>query len=332
MNTIIPVASGKGGVGKTVLCANIGLALAAKDKATVLVDLDLGGSNLHTMLGVNNRQDGIGDLVYSKDREMTVGSLVIPTAFDRLFLVPGDCLVPGTANLPSFRKKKLQSDLHSLVSDFVIVDLSSGSSYNTVDFFLMAKAGLVVVTPETTSILNAYSFLKTAVWRLLYRSYPAKSEQRDLIDQFMTGRIEKNARPVQSLIERIAEIDEASASYAEEQLREFTPRIVINEGRYEEDLRIAAKLREVVARNLGIHVEYIGFVPYDSRVPLSVIRRRPAYGMKNGGRFRRGLDEIASRLISAPGGKDPALFDDDQDLESLRREARISAPRSKRAT
>lgn len=317
MNTIIPIASGKGGVGKTVLCANLGLALAARAKSTVLVDLDLGGANLHTLLGVNNRHEGIGDLVYSKDKDMTVGSLIIPTDHHRVFLVPGDCLVPGTANLPSFRKKKLQNDLHSLVSDFVIVDLSSGSTYNTIDFFLLSKAGIVVITPETTSILNAYSFLKTAVWRLLYRSYPAKSAERDLIDEFMAGRIEKNGSPVQILLDMIRTIDERSAVYAMEQLRDFTPRIVVNEGRSDVDFRIVAKLREVVKRNLGIRIEYIGFVPHDPRVPISIVKRHPAYELLSGSAFRRSLDQIAGRLVAAPVGHDPALFDDNQDLRNL---------------
>ncbi len=317
MNTIIPVASGKGGVGKTMLCANIGLALAAQAKSTVLVDLDLGGANLHTLLGVNNRHEGIGDLIYSKDRDLTVGSLIIPTDHHRVFLVPGDGLIPGTANLPSFRKKKLQTDLHSLVSDFVIVDLSSGSSYNTVDFFLLSKSGIVVVTPETTSILNAYSFLKTAVWRLLYRSYPARSAERDLIDEFMTGRIEKNSRPLDGLLEMIRTIDDRSATHASEQLRDFAPRIIINEGRSEVDFRIAGKLREVVERNLGIRIEYIGFVPYEPRVPMSVVKREPAYELLPATSFREAIDAIARRLIATPGGQDPALFEDGRDLNDL---------------
>lgn len=325
MNTILPIASGKGGVGKTVLCANIGLALAAKAKSTVLVDLDLGGANLHTLLGVNNRHEGLGDLIYSKDKELTVGSLIIPTDHDRVFLVPGDSLVPGTANLPSFRKKKLQSDLHSLVSDFVVADLSSGSSYNTVDFFLLSKAGILVITPETTSILNAYSFLKTAVWRLLYRSYPAKSEERTLIDEFMVGRMEKNANPLSTLLEMIRGIDERSANHAWEQLRDFTPRIVVNQGHREVDFRIVGKLREVVERNLGIRIEYIGFVPHDPRVPVSIVKRQPAYELLPGSAFRRSLDDIARRLIAAPAGQDPALFEGDQDLEELAIARRRSA-------
>jgi len=297
MNTIIPVASGKGGVGKTLLCANIALALAAKAKTTVLADLDLGASNLHTLLGINNRHDGIGDLINTKNKELTVGSLVMPTDYDRVFLVPGDCLVPGTANLPSFRKKKLQTDLQALVADFVIADLSSGSSYNTVDFYLMSKTGIVVVTPQTTSILNAYSFIKTAVWRLLSRSYSAKSAERDLIDEFMGGRIERDSHSIAALVEMLAAIDESAAEYAREQLRTFVPRIVVNEVRRQLDIQIAARLRGVVKRNLSIQIDYIGYIPYEPRVDQTILHRRPAYTILDGSQFNRAVDALAGRLI-----------------------------------
>jgi len=60
---IIPVASGKGGVGKSVIAANMSLALAQSGKSTVAMDLDLGGSNLHTLLGIKNTQAGIGNFL-----------------------------------------------------------------------------------------------------------------------------------------------------------------------------------------------------------------------------------------------------------------------------
>lgn len=317
MNTIIPVASGKGGVGKTVLCANLGLALAAKGKTTVLVDLDLGGANLHTLLGVNNRHEGLGDLIATKGGDLTIGSIVMSAGWDRLFLVPGDCLIPGTANLPSYRKKKLQSDLQSLVTDFVVADLSSGTSYNTVDFFLMEKSGILIITPETTSILNAYSFLKTAVWRLLSRTYPAKSVERDIVDEFMVARIEKEHRPLSSLLDALGSHARGSADEALEQVRTFTPRIIINRGRSEVDFRIAAKLREIVRRNLGITIEYIGFVLEEPGVSRSIITRRPAYELLPDGSFRRAIDEIAERITGASRAQDTDLPEGNKDLKEL---------------
>ncbi|MCK7483987.1 MAG: P-loop NTPase [Candidatus Moduliflexus flocculans] len=67
MVTLIPIASGKGGVGKTVLAANLGVCLAALGRTVVLADLDLGGANLHTCLGVKNRNPGIGALAWRQE-------------------------------------------------------------------------------------------------------------------------------------------------------------------------------------------------------------------------------------------------------------------------
>ena len=97
MGVLIPIGSGKGGVGKTVFAANLGVVLASRGKTVVLVDLDLGGANLHTCLGVRNTHPGVGSIVWKKEKRLE--NLIVPTGVDRLFLVPGDNLLPGTANL-----------------------------------------------------------------------------------------------------------------------------------------------------------------------------------------------------------------------------------------
>jgi len=64
--TVIPVAAGKGGVGKTQIAANLAIALAQAGEKTIVVDLDLGGSNLHTHLGLPNRNPGLGDYLRAR--------------------------------------------------------------------------------------------------------------------------------------------------------------------------------------------------------------------------------------------------------------------------
>ena len=67
---IIPVASGKGGVGKTFIAANLAIALAEMGHRVIAVDLDLGGSNLHSFLGLSNRHPGIGDFLKARTAEL----------------------------------------------------------------------------------------------------------------------------------------------------------------------------------------------------------------------------------------------------------------------
>ena len=225
MNTIIPIASGKGGVGKTIFTANLGITLAKMGKTVIAIDLDLGSSNLHTCLGIKNRHPGIGNFIYNKG--VTLESLIVKTDFDRLYFIPGDSLIPGTANLQYFIKKKLLKAIQNLVADYVLIDLGAGSSYNIIDFFLISKTGLLITTPETTSILSAYAFLKSTVFRMLFRSFPVKSKERELIHNFLTERIEGTDNSFLSLTKLLRTINPVSGDYALKQING----ILDNQGR-----------------------------------------------------------------------------------------------------
>ncbi len=87
--TIIPVAAGKGGVGKSFLTANLAIALAELGHSTIAVDMDLGGSNLHSFLGMQNRYPGIGD--YLQARLGSLETLLVPTRVPHLSFLPDRC-------------------------------------------------------------------------------------------------------------------------------------------------------------------------------------------------------------------------------------------------
>lgn len=319
MTTIVPVASGKGGVGKTVLTANLGVSLARAGKTVILVDLDLGGSNLHTALGEKNNKSGIGNYIYKQERSLE--SLLVETRERRLYFIPGDSLLPGTANLPYFRKVKIMKELGDLVADFVILDLGSGSAYNTIDFFLMSAAGILVVTPETTSILNAYSFVKAALFRMLYRSFPARSDERALIHRFTTERLEGTERSTEALLDALGRLSPDAAETARGRLSSFLPRVVLNMGRTQRDVPLGAKLRQVARKNLDLEVQYIGFLPRDEEVGASIIQRRPLLSLNPESAFARNLEQVTNRLIHEPVPRTPRLFEADEDLVELAEEA-----------
>jgi flagellar biosynthesis protein FlhG len=315
MQVIIPIASGKGGVGKTVFTANLGIALASLGKTVILVDLDLGSSNLHTCLGVKNRHAGIGSFIYKKAESLE--SLLVDTGIPRLFLIPGDALLPGTANLPYFRKLKIMKELGQLTADFVLLDLGAGSSYNVVDFFLMSSSGLIVTSPETTAILSSYSFLKTAVFRLLFRTFPSKSEERNFISEFMTERLEGSGNDFSDLLAGMEDFSQEAAEKCRRQLGKLYPRIVLNMGASNQDLLLGSKLRSITTRNVGIKMEYIGFLKREEGISRSIIERRPFYQNHPDSQFGRAMTLIAKKLISTPIPEAPALFEENEDIRQL---------------
>ena len=325
MAHIIPFASGKGGVGKTLVVSNLGVALAQAGKTTVLVDLDLGASNLHTCLGVRNNHSGLGNFIYKQ--ETSIESLLVQTDVPRLYLIPGDSLLPGTANLPYFQKLRILKGLQNLVADYVFLDLGSGSAYNTLDFYLSSLMGIIVTTPETTAILNAYTFLKSALIRLIQRSYHHKSQERRIINEFMQGKIEGTDLSLQALVARLKEISPESAELAQEQISRFLPRVVLNMGHSAKDIALGGKLRQIVQKNLAVDVEYIGYLPQSGVASRSILDRTPAMINYPDDELVKGVRTVANKLIETPLPQAPSLYPEDEDLYEIAEEAEsLEAP------
>jgi flagellar biosynthesis protein FlhG len=318
MKTILPIAGGKGGIGKTIFAANLGAALAQQGKTTILIDLDLGSSNLHTCLGIKNSNRGIGSYIYKKSESLQ--GIVIETQIPKLFFIPGDSLFPGTANLPFFTKQKILKEIEELPADFIILDLGAGSAYNTIDFYLSSGTGIVLTTPETTAILSTYSFLKNTVYRLVFRSFAVKSEERNIIRRFVSEPVEGGTGSFADLIPKLNEYSQESATHAANQLASFYPHVVLNLGRSNRDFSIGAKLREIAGKNIGISMEYIGFVPFDPKVPQSILERTPHILLAPEGPFAAAIKTVARKLsVSAPL-QVPRLFSDDEDIRELQKE------------
>lgn len=316
MATILPVASGKGGTGKTVLSGNLGVALARKGKKIILIDLDLGGANLHTCLGIKNDRPGIGDYIYKRVKNLT--DIVYNTPVRDLYFIPGDVLLPGTANLDYGTKKKVIRNIQHLDADYIILDLGSGTSFNIIDFFLISPAGIIVTTTETTAILNAYSFLKTMIFRMLFRCFPPRSEERKTIYSFITNRIEGKNISFRVLVDMIMNVHTESGEIARSTLKKIFPKMVINMGTGKSDINIGAKLKIIVRQNLGVEIHYIGFLPKSREITLSIIRRQPMYMSSPGSLFSKSINNLADRVISDGLLPPPHLFESDEDLEELR--------------
>ncbi len=313
---IIPIASGKGGVGKTILAASLGYLLAKKGKTVLMVDLDLGASNLHSCIGIPNTNPGINAFINGEEQQLE--NLIVATDFPRLYLIPGDQMVPGSANLPYYLKMRLLRELERQVADYIILDLGAGSSFNTVDFFLSSPAGIIVSSAEPTAILNAYVFVKTACYRLLLRSFPRKSPERHLIREYLSNRIEGSHLSFAGLIRELGGISRESEALAQTQLQSFYARVIINMGRSESDLRLGARLREVCVKNVGVALEYLGFVPYETETYKSILVKKPMPDFFPDSPFAHSASRIADGIIRDGRGGLRKLHEADEDIEMLR--------------
>ncbi len=313
MAVILPIASGKGGVGKTVITGSAGVHLSNLGFKTVLIDLDLGGSNLHTCLGVRNRHNGMGAFI--NKQESNIEDIMVPAINNNLFMIPGDMLYPGTGNLPFFIKQKIIKQILEIEADYVLLDLGAGTAYNTVDFFLISSPGIIITTPETTSILNAYSFIKTAVFRLLFRSFKAKSDERKIIQEFVSQKLEGSGRSFSAdLINELYGYSRQSGEIAESKLHDFFPWIVLNRVSDAGNSALGSKLKEITVKNIGIEVEDIGSLPDDQSVGRSIFSRKPAVVEAPDSPFSRELLRLIQKISSGAIPKQHGLYLDDEEI------------------
>lgn len=266
------IGGGKGGIGKTLLTSNLALFLSWLNKRVVVIDMDLGGANLHTSLGVNNPTKTLSDLLYN--RVDKANELLQPTNFRNLSLISGAHDPTGIANMPHVQKTRLSRKFREIDADFILLDLGAGTTHNTLDFFLLADKKLIVVTPEPTSVENAYRFVKAAFYRML-RASTTTPYVRQLIEQAMD---QKNSRGISSpkdLLNEIARISPSEGEALKSKMDSFTFSLIVNQVRAKSEGDIGKSIQIVCERYFGIRVDYPGFIPYDNAVWQSIRKRVP---------------------------------------------------------
>jgi len=318
MANILPIASGKGGVGKSAISANIAISLAKKNKSVILCDFDFGGANLHTLLGLKNNQAGMGNFIYRQQESLK--NLLQETNIENLKFIAGDCLLPGTANMDFFIKKKIMKELSLLPADYIILDLGGGSSFNVLDFYLLTYNSILVSTPEITSVLNAYSFLKASVFRFFTHQFPNRSPERERISQFIKSVSIGTEISFISLMETICNEFPETGLKACEELKKFNPQVILNMGSSNQDLEMGKRLRSLASSKLKININFVGFIPKDNCVPIAVARRNPAILIAPESSFSQAINKSADRILAYNYSINENISIDDNDLELLKNE------------
>ncbi len=256
-------AGGKGGTGKTAMTANIGVALATMGYHVILVDADLGGANLHTILNIKRPRITLSDFI--SRRVENLSDILLNTPSENLRLISGGSDMVGLANIPYQTKVRLQRHLEMLEADYILLDLGAGTNFNTLDFFVLSNEGFVVCNPEPTAKINAYTFLKSVVYRLIEREFRKGSHIKDIIVR--EGRNNKNGSlPVPELIKRIEVVDPESGAKLRSILSRFKPKVIMNRLRRFSQEREGLQLVGLTDKYLGISLDYLGMVRDDSHV------------------------------------------------------------------
>lgn len=280
------IASGKGGVGKSVIATNLAISLVNEKRRCTLIDADLGGANLHTLFGLQRPKHGLMELF--TDNQVNLQQLAIPTGIDGLDLVSGSGDMLDIANLQHAKKQKLLRQAAALDNEHVIIDVGAGSSFNSLDFFLLGHQSILVVVPTPSSLENVYHFLKAALSRKLTQA--ARRLGLALIN-------DPPAMLPRQQIEKLRSTHPQAADILQEEIEQLQPRIIINQTRTAEERQLGSQIALACRHFFNINVEALGAIDYDERVYASVQNMRPALLGEGESGFAMAIHDIARNLL-----------------------------------
>jgi len=258
---IIAIGGGKGGVGKTVTSILLGIALANRNKSTIIVDADLAGANLH---GYFRQLDPDMTINYFLTRQTKdLNDVVQQTEIPNLKVITG---MPGhlrSIQMKYWEKQKLLRHLSKLRADYVILDLGPGTSYNNIDFFLKADDSIIISTDDPISLYDSYGYIRVAIFRKLgriFKYWPDFIQKLKGCGELARG---SELKTIRSFLNEDRQIPESWRLLVLNTLHSFRPKMILNMVR-ENDLHqglqaIRLKSKEI----LDVGIDNWGDIHYD---------------------------------------------------------------------
>lgn len=153
---IIAVTSGKGGVGKTNIATNMGIAYAKMGKKVIVIDADLGLANVNVMMNIIPKYN----LYHVIKKQKKMSDIIIDTEYG-IKLIAGASGFSKIANMTDEDRETFIKEFYMLAeADIIIIDTSAGVSKNVLGFVAAADEVVIVTTAEPTAITDAYGTIK----------------------------------------------------------------------------------------------------------------------------------------------------------------------------
>ena len=288
---IIAVAGGRGGVGTSSVATNIAVYLAQLGRKALLVDASPAGAALHTLLDM---PFPAAQLDESETRLNEFAPL--PSPIPGLFLLPQLYNGSSTSPLRPGRKPRWLKELRQYATDYVVMDLGTGTAPGTLDLFRTADIGLTVCQPDPLSVEGSYRFIRALFQRQLRRTL-LKDRYRLRLVERAQAKLEP-LPPPQDLVRALSRFDTGLAQMAAAELAKLRPRLILNGARSRADTEVGLAVQDMSERYLGVKIDYMGHIEQDETVWLSVSRRRPLLIDSPTSKSARNIERICRRVLA----------------------------------
>lgn len=288
MAITVSVGSGKGGTGKSMVLANLAVLLAKQGKRVCIIDLDIGGANIHIFFGLFQPRQTITHFL---TRQVDILSELIHNldTFHGLQIIAGTGDTLQTANMTYQEKLRLLRAIGEIDADIILIDVGAGTSYHALDFFMAADLQICVTMPEPTSIMDFYRFIQLATIRKALKSFLSHSEVSKELKQH-------NFQTITEVFDAAENIQQGAREIIQEELDSFHPLLVINKVVSGSKLN-TLKLKKMVSKYLGIYLPDLGEIPVDEKVAESLQAYMPVCEYSPKSKSSLALQTISEKLI-----------------------------------
>jgi flagellar biosynthesis protein FlhG len=291
---VVAFGSGKGGVGKSLLAANVGVFLATLGKRVVLVDAAFGSANLHSFVGVAEPQRTLADMLVH--RGFTLDKVVAGTAVPGLEIVAGRHDPAWTANPRARQLARLRDQLRKLTADYVVIDCASGTGTGPLDLLLLADNAVVVLSPEPSSVELGYRLLRAMFLRRM-RQLALHTELR-LDDSELRSFAGGIPSPLDLYRRALDSGQDELAKRLKAEMLNLRPQLLFNNVRSKSDMDLGRAMAGAVRRVIGLPVRYLGYLEYDDAVWVALRRGRSLLIEHPESRVAKCIEKVTRGLLA----------------------------------
>jgi flagellar biosynthesis protein FlhG len=296
MARIVSIASGKGGVGKSVVAANLALLLAKSGRQVVLADFDIGGADSHILFGLLHPALTLTDFLSRRVEGLAEVAQAL-SLHPALRIIPGTGDTLATANMAYSTKTRLIRHVRDIEADIIVADIGAGTGYHALDFFLMADHHIVVATPDPTSVLDLYRFIKLAAIRRVLASFLAQDAMADALS-------ERDFSSVEEVLDVVGKTDETGRGIAEQALQTFQPALILNRVAGRSRVNVL-QLRKLLKEYVGGDVTLLGEIPDDPAMERAVRSYLPVVEHEPACPAALALSRVTDALLALLTGSSP---------------------------
>ena len=290
---VVAIGGGKGGVGKSLVAANVGIFLATLGKRVILVDAAFGAPNLHIFAGVPRPSRSLSEALVADGPPLA--ELAVATHVPGVRLIGGVYDPPWVASPAPELVRALAEQLHTLPADWVVVDLGPGLARADARAVPRGRHRLLVAVPDPTSIELMHRFVRRRSCAASSAAGSATSRTRRRAIR-ATSRAARRARS-RSTSPR-SQADAPSSTSCATRSSGFSPHLVINSARSKSDMELGRAVASAARRRLGTPIRYLGHLEYDEAVWASTRRRRPLLIEHPETRIAKCFERVARGLLA----------------------------------